>query len=81
MAKVLITESYLSAIATAIRTKGGTVADLAPADMADAIDDLPQAAVLEAGSATANGTYTPSTGKDGFSQFTVAIPAANGQSF
>lgn len=41
MAKVLITESYLTNIASAIRTKGGTASTFTPAQMASAITNLP----------------------------------------
>lgn len=40
MAKVLVTESYLSAIASAIRSKAGTQQTFTPAQMASAIADI-----------------------------------------
>lgn len=65
-------------------TENGTV-EIVPSDghvMSKAVANVNVAApqpVLEAGSATANGAYYPSTGKDGFSSFTVAIPVYNGE--
>ena len=41
MAKVLVTESYLSAIASAIRSKAGTTQTFTPAQMASAINAIP----------------------------------------
>ena len=73
MTKVLVTESYLDNIADAIRAKLGTPAEFKPSQMATAIGQI-QVANLETKSITANGTYTPSTGKDGFSQVTVNVP-------
>lgn len=40
MAKVLVTESYLSAIASAIRSKAGTQQTFTPAQMASAISAI-----------------------------------------
>lgn len=74
MSKVLIEESNLSGIASAIRSKLGAQTTYKPSQMAEAIASIAPQPSLETKSIIANGTYTPSTGKDGFSQVTVDVP-------
>jgi hypothetical protein len=74
MAQVIVTESSLENIAGAIRAKLGTQATYKPAQMAGAIAQIHGDPVLEALNVNANGTYTPSSGKDGFSQAMVNVP-------
>ena len=73
--KVLITETHLEDIATAIRTKLKTGDRFFPREMAGAIlgiqGDPPE---LEAIRIIANGTYRPSGGVDGFDVITAAVP-------
>ena len=73
MNKVLVEESNLTAIASAIRTKLGVQTTYKPSQMAAAIGTIHGEPVLETKTITENGTYTPSTGKDGFSQVTVNV--------
>ena len=54
MTKVMITESYLEDIADAIRTKNGSSDTYKPAEMADAIEDIP-------GGITPSGTISITT--------------------
>ena len=74
MTKVLVTEQYLSDIADAIREKKGVETTYKPGQMADAIGTIHGDPVLETLTATQNNTYTPSTGKDGFSEVVVNVP-------
>lgn len=74
MAKVIVTESYLENIGSAIRSKLGTQDTYSPSEMAGAISQIHGDPVLETLSATQNGTYNPSSGKDGFSQAVVNVP-------
>lgn len=74
MAQVIVTESSLENIAGAIRAKLGTQDTYKPAQMAGAIAQIHGDPVLEALNVNANGTYTPSSGKDGFSQAMVNVP-------
>ena len=75
MAKKLYEESNISAIAAAIRTKNGSQDTYLVSEMADAIDDIVTEPDLETLLATQNDTYTPSQGKDGFSQVVVNVPS------
>lgn len=74
MAQVIVTESSLENIAGAIRSKLGTQATYKPAQMAGAISQIHGDPVLEVLNVNANGTYTPSSGKDGFSRAVVNVP-------
>ena len=74
MSKVLVEESNLTAIAGAIRQKLGVQTTYKPGQMATAIGQIHGEPVLETLTANANGSYTPSTGKDGFSAVTVNVP-------
>ena len=74
MSKVIVTESYLEDIGDAIRSKLGGSDTYKPSEMAGAISQIHGDPVLEALSVTENGTYDPSSGKDGFSQAVVNVP-------
>jgi len=73
MAKVLTDDSNYTAIANAIRTKKGVETTYLPSEMATAIGSI-EAANLDILSVNANGTYTPTSPKNGFSEVTVAVP-------
>lgn len=74
MSKVLVEESNLTAIAGAIRQKLGVQTTYKPSQMATAIGQIHGEPVLETLTANTNGSYSPSTGKDGFSAVTVNVP-------
>lgn len=75
MAEGRIKSTELSAIAAAIRSKNGESTVYKPAEMAQAILDIPTggAPVIESKSITENGTYTAPTGVDGYNPVTVAV--------
>lgn len=74
MSNVLVQESSLQAIASAIRNKTGGNDTYKPGEMATAIRNLPGGATLQSLSVTENGTYTPESGVDGYNSVTVAVP-------
>ena len=80
MPKVLVTERYLENIADSIREKLGTADDLAPGEMAGAIDDITVSAagvtILQL-TASENGTYIAPE-DSAYSHVTVAVPANTG---
>lgn len=79
MAEGRIKNTELSAIAAAIRSKNGESTAYKPAEMAQAILDIPTgSAVLESLSVTQNGSYTPGTGVDGYSSVSVNVPNSYG---
>lgn len=79
MGKVFVTESYLDDIADAIRGKNGTENTYKPSQMAAAITSLPDPAVLDDKTITANGTYDPSDDDlDGYSTVTVSVSGGGG---
>lgn len=73
MGKVILTDTYLSNIADAIRTKSSTQTTYTPPQMASAITNLPSGPTVTALSVNANGTYTAPTGT-AYSPVTVAVP-------
>ena len=75
--KVLVTETHLENIATAIRTKNGRSDSYTPGEMAAAIRAIETEPELEDISIVANGTYTPTAGVDGFSSAAVNVPTLN----
>lgn len=79
MSRAMITESYLTGIANAIRAKLGVQDTYTPPQMSAAIDAIPTVTV-EALSVTQNGTYTAPTGK-AYSPVTVAIPSYDSEEF
>lgn len=77
MAQGLITESYLSDIASAIRSKNGQSISYTPSQMASAIQSIVSAGELTIISKTINenGVYTPSSDNaDAFSGVVVNVP-------
>lgn len=68
----------LTSVANAIRTKGGTSAQLAfPADFVTAIGNISGGSTLIEKSITANGTYNASSDSaDGYSKVVVSVPAS-----
>ena len=80
MGLVKLNDSILTAIGNAIRAKLGVETTYKPSQMATAIASITELKG-ETKTVTANGTYTPSTGKNGFTEVTVSIPSASGNSF
>lgn len=73
--------SDLTSIADAIREKGGTSSPLVfPGGFVTAINDIPSggSATIEPLSVTANGTYNPPSGVDGYSPVVVNVPSGGG---
>lgn len=62
MGKVIVTDTYLSNIASAIRGRAGTASLYTPAQMASAIANLPSGVSVSALSVSANGTYSAPSG-------------------
>lgn len=80
MADYVVSDTSLTTVANAIRTKGGTSAQLSfPDGFASAIAALPSGGSIdvEALNVTANGTYTAPTGK-AYSPVTVAVSGGGG---
>ena len=83
MSEAIITESYLTDIADAIRAKNGSNETYTPAEMAAAISNIPSGgsgggATIEALTVTQNGTYTAPSGVDGYSPVTVNVSGGGG---
>lgn len=86
MSKKLYEEANISDIADAIREKNGTANTYTVAQMSSAVRAIETQPDLETLTATENGNYVPSAGKDGFSSVTVNVPSqelpsASGVSF
>ena len=78
MANYIASDTDLTSVANAIRTKGGTSSSLVfPSGFVTAIQNIPSggSATLITKSITANGTYNASSDSaDGYSQVSVAVP-------
>lgn len=80
MAVVAISDSILTDIADAIRSKNGQETLYKPSDMPDAIEAISGGSstpVINSLSVTENGTYTAPTGVDGYSPITVNVPSSS----
>lgn len=76
MADYRVTDTELTSIANAIRTKGATQASLEfPTGFVTAIDNIPtgREPILQSKTVTENGTVTPDQGYDGLSDVTVNV--------
>lgn len=74
MAKVLVSDTNLSNIASSIRAKLSTRNTYTPAEMADAIDDIPVSTLISK-NILANGTYdAEDDNADGYSSVLVSVP-------
>ena len=73
MAKVVVTKSKLDSLAQHINTKAGTTGAKTIAQMQATVDGIKVGGKLQTKTVTGNGTYTPDSGYDGFSQFEVAV--------
>lgn len=75
MADYKVTDTELTSIANAIRTKGGTQAQLEfPTGFVSAVQAIPTGGgVIQPLSATQNGTYNPPSGVDGYAPVTVNV--------
>lgn len=79
MADYLVTDTELTSVADAIRTKGGTSANLSfPTGFVSAINAIISNAVLGSKTITSNGTYDPRDDSlDGYSSVTVNVAGTN----
>lgn len=74
MANVFVENSYLKAIANAIRSKLGVTTKYKPSEMASAINSIVGQATLGTKSITANGIYDAEDDSlDGYSEVTVSV--------
>jgi hypothetical protein len=81
MADYKVTDTELTSIANAIRTKGGTQAQLEfPTGFVSAVQAIPTGGggVIQPLSVSQNGTYTPPSGVDGYAPVTVSVPGGSG---
>lgn len=81
MADYKVTDTELTSIANAIRTKGGTQSQLEfPTGFVSAVQAIPTGSgVIQSLSVTANGTYTPPSGVDGYAPVTVNVSGGGGE--
>ena len=78
MADYKVTDTELTSIANAIRTKGGTQAQLEfPTGFVSAVQAIPTGGggVIQPLSVMQNGTYNPPSGVDGYAPVTVSVPS------
>lgn len=80
MSDYKVTDSELTGIANAIRTKGGTSSPLVfPNGFTSAIGAIPTSGgVIQPLSVTQNGTYNPPSGVDGYAPVTVNVSGGGG---
>ena len=81
MADYKVTDTELTSIANAIRTKGGTQAQLEfPTGFVSAVQAIPTGGggVIQSLSVTQNGTYNPPSGVDGYAPVTVSVSGGGG---
>jgi hypothetical protein len=83
MADYRATSAEFTAVADAIRTKGGTSAQLTwPNGFVSAVQAIPTGSgVVQPLSVTQNGTYNPPSGVDGYAPVTVNVSGGGGSSF
>lgn len=73
MDKVVVTKSKIDSLAQHINEKAGTTGAKTIAQMQATVDGIKVGGELQTKTVTGNGTYTPDSGYDGFSQFEVAV--------
>jgi len=80
MSDYKVTDSELTGIANAIRTKGGTSSQLVfPDGFTSAIGAIPTGGgTIQQLSVNSNGTYTPPSGVDGYAPVVVNVPGGGG---
>lgn len=84
MARVVVDDAYLTAIANAIRDKLETDDTYKPSEMAEAIESISGggSATLGTKTITENGTYDPEDDDlDGYSEVTVNVPSSSGSQY
>ena len=74
MANKLYEEGFVSAIASAIRTKNGLSSVYSISEMPSAILSIKTDPILESLVASENGSYLPESGYDGFGEVVVSVP-------
>ena len=72
--KYLIEEATLTGIADAVREKKGTTDLIQVSNLATEISNIQGRGTVEELTITSNGTYTPTTGIDGFAPVVVNVP-------
>lgn len=81
MANVVVNDASLQDVANAIREKNGLETKYKPAEMGQAIRDIPSGGkepVIEELSITGNGVYNAPEGIDGYNPISVNVPSAGG---